>query len=460
MDERGFALPLALAVIAVLAIAVASMTVYVTANQGAADRDRLKVSAGALADGALDTANSVLYQSSNIQSQSGFPFATRQGSPQISTGFGSAYYWAVFDNAHSEWTLYADGAVSNPRNPNAPVIVHTSRRVLVIPGTQTANMESWNGLYAAPSSCMTISGGTTLTDPAYINGSLCISGGSHFTGSSLQVAGNLTVAGGSTVGMNGAPISRLSVFGSTALSGGSAVYATQQNHLVDTVTKPTVDIAGWYLNANVGPKTTCATRSGTVPSFDNDTAQNWSLGATNLTPLNTPYSCTTVDAGGRLVGQLSWSGASPGILTVKGVIFFDGPVVMNSGVTATYSGQATIYASTVTINGGAKLCGITNCTTSWDPSQNLIVFVAGQANTTGWTINGGGTAQVAVYAVGDASVTGGATDTGPITANNITISGGAVLPKSLSTVPNGAPVNTVAQAPTLQQEPNSYERSG
>jgi hypothetical protein len=209
----------------------------------------------------------------------------------------------------------------------------------------------------------------------------------------------------------------------------------------------------------MGPNSACTTVTGTPPSFsDPDNTQNWSQAAVNVTPGGTPYSCIEKDAQGNVVGQLTWNGswAAGGTLTIKGVVFFDGPVVMNGGTQVVYSGMGTIYAATFSIGSGAQLCGISGCTSSWNQAQNLIVLVAGKSGTTGYTLNGGSTVQAAVYCVGDASVSNGGSHWGPITANQITISGGAILPKSLSVLPTGAPVTSTTTAPTLSSDPNSY----
>jgi Tfp pilus assembly protein PilX len=460
--EQGFALVMALGILTVLAISGTALTYYATSGATESARTSAASNAYSLAEAGLNDAQSVLYNSSDPTSQAGTPGlpASKPANPQLTSEVGSTYFWGTFDSASNKWTLYGTGVTRDPAAHGATVTRLVSHRVAITPGQTTQDTRSWNGLFAnATTGCLTLTGGITVSDPAYVRGNLCISGGSAFTGSSLQVDGNLSVTTGSTVGKSGAPISRLSVAGTTTVSGGSAIYATQQDHLTDHITEPPVDVAYWYAHANMGPNSACTTVTGTPPSFsDPDHTQNWSQAAVNLTPGGTPYSCIEKDAQGNVVGQLTWNGswAAGGTLTIKGVVFFDGPVVMNGGTQVVYSGMGTIYAATFSIGSGAQLCGISGCTSSWNQAQNLIVLVAGKSGTTGYTLNGGSTVQAAVYCVGDASVSNGGSHWGPITANQITISGGAILPKSLSVLPTGAPVTSTTTAPTLSSDPNSY----
>ena len=80
----------------------------------------------------------------------------------------------------------------------------------------------------------------------------------------------------------------------------------------------------WYLNAGLGPKSPCATTTGTPPRFDtvSGTADNtinesaYSRGAPfDLT--GATYSCTSADG----QTKLAWDGTT---LTIKGTVFIDG----------------------------------------------------------------------------------------------------------------------------------------
>jgi Tfp pilus assembly protein PilX len=453
-DERGLALPLALVTLTVLAILGASVGVYTVANQEQATRGSSKDNALQLAESALNAGISAVWQLAHPDQQGTYP-STRPATAQLSLAQGSGYYWGVYNSSTSKWTVYGLGVATNPQKSGLTTQDEVSERITVTPGGQN---EAWNGLYVSPSGCLNMTGGTTITDWLYVAGSLCISGGSSFKGPQLQVTSNLTLQGASFVGASGSPISRLSVGGTTSLSGGSAIYATTQNKLPDAVTAPNPLDANAYTDANIGPKTSCTTKSGTVPSFDNDTTQNWSNPSVNLTPGGVAYSCITKDGSGNTVGQLTWNGAwSGGTLAVKGLIFFDGPLTMTSVGTVTYSGQATIYASTLSVGGGANLCANSTCNdTTWDPTQNQIDFILGQSGVTGYTLNGGSHVEAALYTAGDAAISGGGIQTGPVICNNLTLSGGGTIGPKTMNINGQTPGGTTG--PKIAIDPGSYSQ--
>jgi hypothetical protein len=146
----------------------------------------------------------------------------------------------------------------------------------------------------------------------------------------------------------------------------------------------------WYQNADLGPLSPCTTSTGTPPKFDTasgvpDNSINWSASPTtviNLTPAAS-YTCKSM-AGSTTLGELSWN-ASTNLLTVKGTIFFDGSITINSGAIARYTGQATIVASgtfgmknssiCATHTGYTGACDFT-ATSPWDPNKSALVIVA------------------------------------------------------------------------------------
>jgi hypothetical protein len=63
------------------------------------------------------------------------------------------------------------------------------------------------------------------------------------------------------------------------------------NHTPPVVPPPTADFATWYANAIPGPKVSCTTSSGTIPTFDNNTTRDNSVGTVfDLTPTSS-YTC-------------------------------------------------------------------------------------------------------------------------------------------------------------------------
>jgi hypothetical protein len=178
-------------------------------------------------------------------------------------------------------------------------------------------------------------------------------------------------------------------------------------------------------------------------------------------PHSTSYDCKVTSSGGTLIGEIKWTpGAVCGAATlqVTGTLIFDGSVDLGCGWKVIYSGQAALYfTGTFTQSGGDWLCGIANCTTSWNSSQNAIVVVAGcWSNSTGTVlvtsacvhIGNGSTAQWATYATTDYTLDGGGTNMGPAMANTVTLSNGATQLIPLTTLPAGTPVGSTTVSVT------------
>jgi hypothetical protein len=184
------------------------------------------------------------------------------------------------------------------------------------------------------------------------------------------------------------------------------VWATSSSTSPTGLQKPTVDFNYWYNNAAPGPKHGCDVSAGTPPVFDSNTtydgggADQWpapnpgakddpvaSSGGTVGT--STSYTCKAKDAGGNVIGELSWNNVTR-VLTVKGTIFFDSAALFHdhNGYVVHYQGRATIYASGGWHNdeavcaGGSGLTTCRNAATisNWDPVQNLLVFILGDKN--------------------------------------------------------------------------------
>ncbi|MFQ5425624.1 MAG: hypothetical protein ACE5EV_00920, partial [Gaiellales bacterium] len=169
---------------------------------------------------------------------------------------------------------------------------------------------------------------------------------------------------------------------------------------------------------------------GNVPGgFDNDGFMNESLPEVVLTP-STPYDCK-VYSGPNLVGQISWTpgqGSSAGTLIVNGVVFFDGPVKLQNNANAVYQGRGVIYATgRILISNNAKLCGISGCTTGWNPNLNMLVLVAGTSTADeGFEVRNNARFQGGAYVVDDFKEWNNASVTGPIIARRIIVRNNAV----------------------------------
>jgi hypothetical protein len=132
----------------------------------------------------------------------------------------------------------------------------------------------------------------------------------------------------------------------------------------------------WYQNAGLGPKSPCATSTGTPPTFDTNNLIDESAYSRN-TPFDltgAPYSCTSADG----QTKLAWDGTT---LTIKGTVFIDGSAQSSSN-TAKYVGKGTIILSglfsmsnhnTLCVNLSAGSC---STTAPWDSNTNALAIVA------------------------------------------------------------------------------------
>jgi hypothetical protein len=140
-------------------------------------------------------------------------------------------------------------------------------------------------------------------------------------------------------------------------------------------------IGFWYLNAGLGPKTPCATSSGTPPRFDTTTGvpdntinqSAYSAGSPfDLTGAN--YSCTSADG----QTKLAWDGTT---LTIKGTVFIDGSAKSTS-TTAKYVGKGTIILTgRYSMDNNTQLCVNSDCGVgtppqSWDADTTALAIVA------------------------------------------------------------------------------------
>jgi hypothetical protein len=210
------------------------------------------------------------------------------------------------------------------------------------------------------------------------------------------------------------------------------VYASTIGTSPPTLTKPPIDLAYWYTNAQLGPLSGCTT--GSFPDgFDNDALLNVSRGEIDLTP-STAYDCRKLDALGNEVARLKWEPGSPGTLTVKGVIYFDAHLSWSNLNLIQYDGKAVIYGSgQVRIKNRADICGVPECDATWDPRVDLLVFVAGSlisqlsTDPVGGDIGNHVNFQGALYIVNDFDMDNNTTIWGPVITRSTTINNSALI---------------------------------
>ena len=265
---------------------------------------------------------------------------------------------------------------------------------------------------------------------------------------------------------------------------GSGVWAQEYSSTQNDIPKPTIEADRWYSEAAPGPATGCNNNPMTplevssypsnyqtgIPQwspsyfkgrlFDNDATRNTSIPGTidflqivnNWNSVMNSFDCRSYDADGNLIGRLAWTypvggmtSSNPGTLTIDGTVFIDGNLSFASSDYAVYQGRGTIYVNgTVSMAGGAKICAQPTsgnpCDGDYDPDQNLLEFVAVNANnvTPGFDMGGAAKLDGVAFLNGHFNAAGSATLNGPVIADTATMQGDA---KNRTTInpPSGSP---------------------
>ncbi|MHB1241994.1 MAG: DUF7305 domain-containing protein [Gaiellaceae bacterium] len=445
--EAGIALPFALVTVLATGTLASSAIAYSSWNYGSAKRSDADLQALALAEAGLNYAYSTLYNSGTPTMDNAVPSRT------VTMDAGDATYYGTLTG--NTWKLVGVGTVRNPTGQGSAPVVRTvsGRASLGSARRGTANNAVWNYVYVDdPNTTTTLGNSVNVNIPLYVRGNLVIQNTAQVSGYALQVGGTVEFRNDGTVGTAEAPIHEAHVGGgcrvgsvgpfTTPCTADTRVHATISDGTPTELVKPEADFAGWYYNAEPGPRRACTT--GSFPGgFDNDAVPNNSLPAVNLTP-SAAYDCRVRDASGNLVGRLTWapgSGGTPGTLTMAGTIYFDGPVEFRQYNNAVYQGRATIYAAgDITFANQSSLCGVAGCDAAWDPQQNLLAFVSGGNVRVGQQSN----FQGAIWAALDYSEQNNSTFWGPIIARRVSLSN--------STVNHYVPIGTL-----MPGMPASYE---
>jgi Tfp pilus assembly protein PilX len=429
-DERGLALPMALGVMMVLSLMTAGIFAYVTTNQGAAKRATADQKAFGLAESGLSYAYSKLENTENPYDGTSVPSTT------VTLPGGTVTY--VGSLSGTTWTLTGTGTVANPSGPGAANVVRTVSAQATVATTTQADMRPWEYLFIdQPSSCINMGNSVTMDVSVYVRGDLCINNNSQLWSPAVHVLGNLYVDNSAQIGAAGNPIPEFAATGTCHYTGApvacgpaSHVYASTVAATPPDITKPTVDLDYWYSNADLGPTSNCTT--GSFPGgFDDDSTLNVSRGEVDLTPA-AAYDCRKV-VNGQTVAQLAWAPGSPGTLTIKGVIYFDGHLTWSNLNLIQYDGRAVIYGSgQVRIKNRADICGVPACDGSWDPDVDLLVFVAGSLYAEGSDIIGGEVGnhvnfQGALYIVNDFEMDNNTSIWGPVITRSASIDNSALI---------------------------------
>jgi Tfp pilus assembly protein PilX len=429
-DERGLALPTALGVTMVLSALAAAIFAYVTMNQQSASRSQADQRAYGLAETGLSYALSRLQHTTNPYDTTAVPSTT------VSLTGGSTTYSGSLSG--TTWTLTSTGTVANPTGPSTADVVRTVSAQAQITTTTQADMRPWDYLFVdQPSGCITLGNSVTMDVALYVRGNLCLNNNSQINSPAVHLLGSLSVDNSAQIGSVGSPIGEFSSTGTCSYAGtvttcgpASHVYASTIGTSPPAITKPTVDLAYWYSHADLGPQSDCTT--GSFPGgFDNDSTLNVSRGEIDLTPASA-YDCQKV-VGGQTVAQLTWDPGT-GLLTIKGVVYFDAHLSWSNLNLITYQGKAVIYGSgQVRIKNRADICGVAACDSTWDPRVNLLVFVAGSlvsevaTDPIGGDIGNHVNFQGAMYIVDDFDMDNNTTVWGPVITRSATINNSALI---------------------------------
>jgi Tfp pilus assembly protein PilX len=427
--QDGFALVIGLGLSVVLGIVGTTTIAFTTANQRSANYSKAERSADSLAEAGLNYAYSTLYNASDPTMPGAVPART------VSYDGGQVTYSGTLDEATNTWTLRG---TARYRNPTGAADLVRGVRARASTGSAThgsANNAVWNYVYAdATTGCTTLGNSVEINVPLYIRGNLCLRNSAVVNGYSLQVGGKLTLDNTSSVGLAdgdsggeaGTAVHEAHIAGGCGADGhdcgpADGVYAELPVDRNTTgLTKPPVDLPGWYQDAKPGPMHGCT--SGSFPGgFDTgDGLMNGSRGDIDLTP-NSAYDCQVRDAQGTLLGRIAWTPGSPGTLTILGTLFFDGNLEFRNSTHLVYVGRATLYASgTITLRNQTSICGIVGCGSDWNATQNLLAFVAGSSTVaTGFSVEQNSTFQGAIYVVNDYVEQNDSTVWGPIIARQL-----------------------------------------
>ncbi|MDH4103605.1 MAG: hypothetical protein OEV29_09525 [Thermoleophilia bacterium] len=431
-DERGIALPFALGVMVILSALAAGIFTYVTMNQGSTRRVQADQRAYGLAETGLSYAFSRLKTAADPYSASSVPSTT------VTLPTGTVTYVGTLSG--TTWTLTGTGSARNPSGPHAANVVRTVSAQAQVTTSTVPDMRPYNYLFIdQPAGCINMGNSVSMDVALYVRGDVCINNNAQIDSRAVHIVGNLYVNNTAQIGSPGSPIAEFAATGACHYAGSpvacgpaSRVYAAAVSTTPPTITKPTPDLPYWYANAQLGPQSSCT--SGVFPGgFDNDSTLNVSRGEVDLTPASA-YDCRKLDGAGNIVAQLKWQPGSPGTLTIKGVIYFDGHLTWSNLNLIQYDGRATIYGSgQVRIKNRADICGVPACDASWDPRVDLLVIVAGSlvaeytSGSVGGEIGNHVNFQGALFTVNDFVMDNNTAIWGPVITRSATINNSALI---------------------------------
>ncbi|MFN2469359.1 MAG: hypothetical protein ABR521_14670 [Gaiellaceae bacterium] len=465
-DERGIALIMVVQFMLILGIVGASVTYYSTGNANSSTTALADQKAFGLAETGFSTAFSILSSVEDPALASSLPTSASPGVDATTYPGGKVEWWGSWDSVNATWTIYGRGTVKNPAGKGDRVRVVSQQARVGASGATVGGNPAWGYLFVDNRTgvCVNLQNSVLLAEPMFITGDLCLSNTAQVlpSASPLTVGRRITVSQTAMIGSVAAQLPQLHVGTGCRYNTGNftfpctashRVWATAQDRVVASITKPPIDVPFWYANAKPGPKHACS--SGSFPGgFDNDLDQNRSL--PDVDPFVTSYDCT-VSVGSTVLGRIAYN-AGTGEFVIKGVVFFDGNIVVNSDAKVLYSGRGTIYAAgKIDFGNSLNICAkrlAGNCdygTAAWDPEVKLLAWIAAGTNfTPDLLMRQSVQFQGAAYATTDTTIEQSVKWQGPIITNNLNLqnsSQGKYLP--FNTLAEGMPAEQSGNEATL-----------
>ena len=477
--EEGSALLIAMGALTVFAIVGTTLTYYTARNATSAGYSKQDTRSFSLSEAGLANAVAVLANPSNNALDPDMLPSSEATAATAPYDNGTAKWWGVLDRTTAVWSVYAVGLNNNPSGPgSAQVRRRLSAKVPVTPtNTQPSNSPAWNYIYtrATGAACdVTINNNVSGNSRLYVSGNLCLDNNVTIDSESLIVRGNLDLSNNAAVGSTAKRVETY-VGGNCRYGGGAWAACTGDqdarriysklmpggavgvNNTAPLVPEPEADFVEWYENAIPGPSQSCATVSGTPPTFDNDypNRNNSVSPSVNLTPASS-YTCR-VGPVDEPSGELSWNHTTR-VLKVAGTLYIDGSAYISNGFTNQYNGQATLYLSgTFLINNNSKLCGGisgSNCDfTNWDPNSEMFTVVAdgngGQAGSgNSILVDNNAHFQGGLFATSAVAFINNARSDGPIVGSTVILGNNVQNDQfpTITVVPVGMPGNPVVYA--------------
>lgn len=415
-NESGIALVMAVGILAFLMITGSAVVFYASSNTRSAEYSADDARSLNLAEAGENYARAVLWNAADPTSPTSF-----SGGPLTLEG-GTVNYSGSYDATTKLWTLTGTGTHTNPTGGTAPITRSVTSQVLV--STTGGLHPAWGYLFADTTTCTLLQNNLTIDAPIYVRGDLCMENSAVVTGDIVQVRGNVQIKGTASIGLSGTPVPVVRVGGGcrypwsgsyvTPCTSSQRVYRSIFYNTVPDLEKPPLELQQNYDVANLGPlNDPCSTLQ-----FDTDTTLNRSNPVQYLLT-TTAYTCQTADG----LGKLNYTPGTPGTLEIEGIVFFDGPIRLNSNRDVVYTGGGTIYASDViTIENHVRLCGVAACDATWNPNENLLGLVSGATADNGVVIENNSTFQGAIYVQTDFVQDNSVIVCGPVVAQELEIS--------------------------------------